>query len=544
MILYFLLQVILYHKCEHPAADILILQSLSSQDMYEGYAGLVIRMLLIMAGDVELNPGPPAEELTKGLASLITDAPVSVKPVLSVWATDKVDMVKEWNSNKFTVPVLREAMAWLHNSSVDEVGKQLKRKLDLASALPVAIERLLPDECGGCKIMYTVGRADKPTLQCAGCHQGIHEECLQELLGEGVATLSTLHGSLTWMCQTCTPSYRMMTVMGADGVQSRPVSRRQGSAPSAPTVSAPAPTAAPVDEIADRLAAMHMSQGETANTNFNPTVQEDPTTEQTVSGPHAQGQDCPLFYKGECPSGISGRRGGVCTAVHRKRCTQFLRWGSKGTKGCKGDTCSKLHPLVCPASLDLLCTKQGCDYKVHVSKCKRKTRQPSYIDRPKNNSKKHSDKHKMRAADQRNAGGVHPSTGQAAGGKGGQPREDCSTCSRHAVGTAAGCHTSCCNTASVDQCSCRTNTGTTKQAGGDSGNPPGGLSGQGQTFQNLPQGGFQLPTVQPMLETWMESVRKDMLQKQDLMFQVMRMEMMQARTPMLGRGPFGLLPSF
>ena len=42
----------------------------------------------------------------------------------------------------------------------------------------------------------------------------------------------------------------------------------------------------------------------------------------------------------------------------------------------------------------------------------------------------------------------------------------------------------------------------------------------------------------------MESVRKDMLQKQDLMFQVMRMEMMQARTPMLGRGPFGLLPSF
>jgi hypothetical protein len=55
--------------------------------------------------------------------------------------------------------------------------------------------------------------------------------------------------------------------------------------------------------------------------------------------------------------------------------------------------------------------------------------------------------------------------------------------------------------------------------------------------------GFQLPTVQPMLETLIESVKKDMLQKQDLMFQVLRMEMLQARPP-LGRGAYGLLPSF
>ena len=56
---------------------------------------------------------------------------------------------------------------------------------------------------------------------------------------------------------------------------------------------------------------------------------------------------------------------------------------------------------------------------------------------------------------------------------------------------------------------------------------------------------FQLPTVQPVLEAWMESVKKDMAQKQDLMFQVLRMEMLQqARPPLVGRGAFGLLPSF
>ena len=102
-----------------------------------------------------------------------------------------------------------------------------------------------------------------------------------------------------------------------------------------------------------------------------------------------------------------------CLAVHRKRCTQFLRWGSKGAKCCKGDSCSKLNPILCPASHDLLCTNKGCDYKVHVSKCKRKTRQPS------------------RAADKvrESVGGSHPSSTSQAGGKGGQQRGDCRTCS-------------------------------------------------------------------------------------------------------------------
>ena len=56
--------------------------------------------------------------------------------------------------------------------------------------------------------------------------------------------------------------------------------------------------------------------------------------------------------------------------------------------------------------------------------------------------------------------------------------------------------------------------------------------------------GFQVPTVQPMLEAWLEGVKKEMSQKQELMFQMMRMEMMQVRHPSLGRGAYGLHPSF
>ena len=46
-----------------------------------------------------------------------------------------------------------------------------------------------------------------------------------------------------------------------------------------------------------------------------------------------------------------------------------------------------------------------------------------------------------------------------------------------------------------------------------------------------------------MLEAWVEGVKKDLLHKQELMMQVLRMEMMQTRPP-LGRGAYGLLPSF
>jgi hypothetical protein len=264
------------------AVNSVLLQSVSGWDVYDGCCGdivLQIQMLLIIAGDVELNPGPlTPEELTRGLATLITQAPEGVRTVLGVWSPDKGDMVAEWNSNKFTVPVLREAMAWLQNSSVEEVGKRLKKKLDLAMAMAVEIERLLPDDCGSCQTSYTVGRVDKPTLQCAGCHQGIHEECLREVLGEATATLSTLHGSLTWLCQACAPNYRMMTVMVPGGTQ-RPVNRRLAARQvAAPPTQNSAQNSEQVDEISDRLAAISVSNSESAT--IPPPTQQQQQVEQ------------------------------------------------------------------------------------------------------------------------------------------------------------------------------------------------------------------------------------------------------------------------
>ena len=64
-------------------------------------------------------------------------------------------------------------------------------------AILVAIERLLPDMCGMCNQEYTVGRLAKPALQCGGCQQGFHEECLEAAFGS--PSLPDLPGKLGYV---------------------------------------------------------------------------------------------------------------------------------------------------------------------------------------------------------------------------------------------------------------------------------------------------------------------------------------------------------
>ena len=51
-----------------------------------------------------------------------------------------------------------------------------------------------------------------------------------------------------------------------------------------------------------------------------------------------------------------------------------MKWGSKGEKGCKSQTCDKIHPKVCIRSLDLKCLDFECPFKLHTFKCVRPNR--------------------------------------------------------------------------------------------------------------------------------------------------------------------------
>ena len=56
-----------------------------------------------------------------------------------------------------------------------------------------------------------------------------------------------------------------------------------------------------------------------------------------------------------------------------------MKWGSKDERGCTMvlETCKKVHPTLCPKSLDLRCYDKLCPYKLHATKCQR-SRPPPY----------------------------------------------------------------------------------------------------------------------------------------------------------------------
>ena len=85
----------------------------------------LVQLLLIVAGDVETNPGP--DSLTDAMARLISEAPNdTVKEVLGRWGPDVQVAVQ---LNKHLVPALKETLAWLWN--VDITDKRVSMNKDI-----------------------------------------------------------------------------------------------------------------------------------------------------------------------------------------------------------------------------------------------------------------------------------------------------------------------------------------------------------------------------------------------------------------------------
>ena len=179
-----------------------------------------VRMLLMLAGDVEINPGPlNTDTLVTGLSDLVEQAPSSMRDVLCAWSPDRPSnmILEELTSRKFTVGLLQPALAWLLNKDEsDPVVKSVKKKYDIAQAIVLGIERLLPEICGDCGDIYVVQREEAPGLECKGCGQGFHQACLAKKCG-GMSSLPQLSGTLHWLCNSCSPYFDLTTKVGQGG---------------------------------------------------------------------------------------------------------------------------------------------------------------------------------------------------------------------------------------------------------------------------------------------------------------------------------------
>ena len=168
----------------------------------------IAKQLLILAGDVETNPGPETEEsplaksMRLGLAKLLVGAPDKVHEVLSVWSSTKAgnEIVQVWanNTKKFKAADLHAAFAWLTGG----VRKAEGKKAEVAEQLLVELETYLPDTCQVCQEEYTIERGSEPKVRCSGCHQGFHEPCLATV---GIPDQGTLPWQIILLCTQCKP---------------------------------------------------------------------------------------------------------------------------------------------------------------------------------------------------------------------------------------------------------------------------------------------------------------------------------------------------
>jgi hypothetical protein len=76
---------------------------------------------------------------------------------------------------------------------------------------------------------------------------------------------------------------------------------------------------------------------------------------------------CDKYKVGKCPHGFKGTKlidNKPCPKSHPPKCNKYLRFGSKGAKGCKkGKDCKYFHPILCKFSVrNKTCFEPECSY--------------------------------------------------------------------------------------------------------------------------------------------------------------------------------------
>ena len=79
---------------------------------------------------------------------------------------------------------------------------------------------------------------------------------------------------------------------------------------------------------------------------------------------------CIYLKKSRCRHGLSGKKktedGEQCEYKHPKCCSRLLKFGFRGSKGCRDKNCQYFHPRICHESMDGNCQDIDCMKGYHV----------------------------------------------------------------------------------------------------------------------------------------------------------------------------------
>ena len=225
------------------------------------------------------------------------------------------------------------------------------------------VQNLFPEKCDICQETYCVGSGDVPLLHCETCGQGLHDQCIKQVLGNEYDDEMTSEQvkmkinpfnlkSLHIICNGCKELNIPVPEAGLKKTA------RKGKVGKEDT-SQNDPFSLQHSEISGA------DMGIEINTSVHDTENDDGDDEEKM-----EKRVCRFYAQGNCKH---GRKGVGCSFDHPVACKKLLNHGNKAPSGCnKGKKCDSFHPRMCSTSITRgECFKQECKY-VHIKGTKRK----------------------------------------------------------------------------------------------------------------------------------------------------------------------------
>lgn len=272
-----------------------------------------------------------------------------------------------------------------------------KNKQPLIHLIVCRIQNLLPDDCSICNSRYKIDINENPLLECSKCGQGVHRECMIQLVTESKTTgidpdsidsnvFQQLFNPLNipgiyYICDACRDSTIPSDGNGDCKKKKKVEFERVDMIKNKPSNSADYIEITDIsnhisDDSDDKeVQEEHVMQPDdmiSVTQNNEQQLVEDQIQFSTVQPEPIMDRKpniCRFYTKGKCRHGLKGKE---CKYTHPKKCKKFVEHGTRQPRGCNlGKNCKDFHPKMCMNSLRKgECYSQTCPFE-HVKGTKR-----------------------------------------------------------------------------------------------------------------------------------------------------------------------------
>jgi len=234
------------------------------------------------------------------------------------------------NLSKLKLDSLEPCAEFLNIELADKDSNKIYTKSTLAPRIVSALFALLPANCSQCNEDYCVEFEcnDPPLLTCYKCFQGSHNCDKMKSTYAPLAELQ-LPSGLVWLCKGCIDEFNPI------------VPRKSKSRHNSVSFKDDSKT-----NLSQDLTSSSSTLENGKNELFHKLNKHESDSKSDI---------CDKYKVGKCPHGYKGTKlvdNKTCPKSHPPKCNKFLRFGSKGAKGCKkGRDCKYFHPILCKFSL-------------------------------------------------------------------------------------------------------------------------------------------------------------------------------------------------